>query len=160
MIAASSNPTTPTKNAALDKLHDYNQPPLPSWTPHTIAWYVLFAIFSFLLVWFIIHAFRKWLANRYRREALRELTLASPSQFSALLKRTALAVWPREQVASLSGDTWLNFLNHAANTESFQTHPGNRIEELALTTSTTSSEDEQTLRAIAAHWIRRHRVQT
>ncbi len=82
-----------------------------------------------------------------------------PAQFSALIKRTALAAWPREQVASLSGDDWLNFLNQTAKTESFQTAPGNRIEELALRTSDTSAEDEQALRAIIANWIRRHRVQ-
>jgi hypothetical protein len=110
-------------------------------------------------LWFAIHSVRHWFANRYRREALRQLALATPDQFSALLKRTALAVWPREKVASLSGDDWLKFLDDTATTKSFQTIPGNRIEELALLRSVTPSEDEQALRAIAADWIRRHRVQ-
>lgn len=151
-------PATTAANTAVKKLHDYYQPPPPSWIPHTVGWYVLFAILALLLIWLIIHALRTWLSNRYRREALRELALATPGQFSALIKRTALAAWPREQVASLSGDDWLNFLNQTAKTESFQTAPGNRIEELALRTSDTSAEDEQALRAIIANWIRRHRV--
>jgi hypothetical protein len=146
-------------NPALDKLHDYYTPAPPTWTPQTIGWYVLFAIGALLLLWLAIRTTRRWFANRYRREALRELAVAAPDQFSALLKRTALAVWPREKVASLSGDAWLKFLGDAAATESFLSTPGNRIEDIALSGSATSVEDEQVLRAIAAEWIRRHRVQ-
>ncbi|HMH14667.1 MAG TPA: DUF4381 domain-containing protein [Edaphobacter sp.] len=149
----------PTANPSLAKLHDYYQPVQPSWIPQTIGWYVLFAICALLFFWFSIHAIRRWLTNRYRREALRELATTTPAQFSALLKRTALAAWPREKVASLSGDAWLQFLGDVAATESFRSPPGNRIEELAFSGGTTSREDEQALRTIATEWIRRHRVQ-
>ena len=148
-----------TPNPALDKLHDYYQPAPPAWTPQTIGWYVLFGIVALLLLWVAIHAIRRWLVNRYRREALRELAIVTPDQFSALLKRTALAAWPREKVASLSGDAWLKFLSDAGATESFRSAPGNRIEELALRAGSPSIEDEQILRTTVAEWIRRHRVQ-
>jgi Domain of unknown function (DUF4381) len=151
--------TNTASNAPLNKLHDYYQPAPPAWTPQTIGWYVLFAAVALLLLWFAIYVIRRWFANRYRSEALRELVIATPDQFSALLKRTALAAWPREKVASLSGDAWLQFLGNAAATESFRSAPGNRIEELALFGNAASVEDEQTLRTIAAEWIRRHRVQ-
>jgi hypothetical protein len=146
--------------ASLDKLHDFYQPPPPAWTPQTIGWYVVFAVIALLAMWMTIHTLRRWLANRYRREALRELALLQPEQFSTLLKRTALSAWPRDRVASLSGDTWLKFLNESAKSNSFQQTPGNRIEEIALRSATLSSEDEHTLRKITAEWIRRHRVQT
>jgi Domain of unknown function (DUF4381) len=146
-------------NPALDKLHDYYKPAPPTWTPQTTGWYVLFAIGVLLLLWLAIRIIRHWLENRYRREALRKLAVATPDQFSALLKRTALAVWPREKVASLSGDAWLKFLGDAAATESFRSTPGNRIEDVALSRSAVSVQDAQVLRAIAAEWIRRHRVQ-
>lgn len=146
--------------APLDKLHDFYQPPPPAWTPQTIGWYVVFATIALLAMWMAIHSLRKWLANRYRREALRELALLQPEEFSTLLKRTALSAWPREKVASLSGEAWLNFLNESAKNNSFQQAPGNRIEEIALRSQTLSSEDEQTLRKVTAAWIRRHRVQT
>jgi hypothetical protein len=151
--------TNTSPNAPLDKLHDYYQPAPPAWIPQTIGWYVLFGVVVLLLLWFAIHALRRWLVNRYRREALRELAIATPGQFSALLKRTALVAWPREKVASLSGDAWLKFLSDAGATESFQSAPGNRIEELALRAGSVSVEDEQTLRTTVAEWIRRHRVQ-
>jgi len=146
-------------NPALSKLHDYYQPAQPAWVPQTVGWYVLFGLFALLLLWLLFRTIHHWFANRYRREALRELAQTTPDQFSALLKRTALAVWPREQVASLSGDVWLKFLNDAAKFHSFQTNPGNQIEELALSRTTPSPEEEQTLRTITAQWIRRHRVQ-
>lgn len=146
--------------APLDNLHDFYQPPPPAWTPQTIGWYVVFAIIALLAMWMIIHSLRRWLANGYRREALRELALLQPEQFSTLLKRTALSAWPREKVASLSGDAWLKFLNESAKSNSFHQTPGNRLEEIALRSQTLSSEDEQTLRKLTAEWIRRHRVQT
>jgi hypothetical protein len=146
-------------SAPLDKLHDFYQPPPPAWTPQTAGWYALFIIAGLLAIWAIVHLVRRWFANRYRREALSELTLLQPSEFSALLKRTALAAWPRERVASLSGETWLAFLSEASGDEVFHHSPADRIEELALRPETLSSEDEHTLREIVATLIRGHRVQ-
>jgi len=145
--------------APLDKLHDFYQPPAPPWTPQTVGWYLLFAIAALFILWAIVHFAREWIANRYRREALRELALLPPPKFSALLKRTALTAWPREKVASLSGEPWLRFLDESARDDQFHRAPSNRIEELALQPESLSSEDEQTLRQAAAAWIRRHRVQ-
>jgi hypothetical protein len=143
----------------LDKLHDFYQPPPPSWTPQTIGWYFVFAVLGIVVVWLAIHYLRRWLRNRYRREALRELELLPPEQFSTLLKRTALAAWPRERVASLSGEAWLGFLNETARGDEFTRAPGNRIEEIALRPVALTGDDERTLRTIATEWIRRHRVQ-
>jgi hypothetical protein len=143
----------------LDKLHDFYQPPPPSWRPQTIGWYVVFAVLGVLLVGVVVHFVRKWIANSYRRDALRELECVPADGISALLKRAALCVWPRETVAPLSGDAWLSFLNETGRDDSFQRSPGNQIERIALTSSKLSSEEENTLRTIAGHWIRRHRVQ-
>ncbi|MBB5326550.1 DUF4381 domain-containing protein [Tunturiibacter gelidoferens] len=145
-------------SAPLDKLHDFYQPPGPTWTPQTVGWYVLFVIAGLLVIWVSVHQMRKWFANRYRRAALRELDLLPANEFSALLKRTALAVWPRERVASLSGAEWLNFLNEATGDETFHSPPADRIEEMALQPVTLSNEDEHTLRRTVATWIRSHRV--
>jgi hypothetical protein len=145
-------------NPTLAKLHDYYQPLPPPWTPHTIGWYVLYAIFLVSILWFVIKHLRRWLRDRYRREALRELASTRPDQLSALLKRTALAAWPREEVASLSGDSWLRFLQTTAPGDDFKDDV-NCIEEIAFRPSALSTEKEQALHAFAAGWIRRHRVQ-
>ncbi len=147
-------------SSPLDNLHDFYQPPPPAWTPQTAGWYALFAIAAVVMIWSAIHFLRKWFANQYRRDALRELTVLHPNEFSALLKRTALAAWPREKVASLSGAAWLEFLDGALHEEVFHHSPANQIEELALRSQTLSNEDEQALRSTVATWIRRHHVQT
>jgi Domain of unknown function (DUF4381) len=146
-------------NAPLDKLHDFYQPPPPAWTPQTAGWYVVFAIVGVLVLWLVVRSARKWYANRYRREALRELATASPAEFSVLLKRTALAAWPRAQVASLSGTEWLAFLNQTSLQEEFLQRPGNQIEEVGLRPIALSPQEERTLRQLTVTWIRRHRVQ-
>jgi hypothetical protein len=144
---------------ALDKLHDFYQPAPVSWTPHTVGWYIVFGMVALLLLWFAVREGRRWMRNRYRREALRELASTQPEQLSALLKRTALAAWPREQVASLSGDRWIGFLVESSAIHSFQETPGNRIESIALATTSLSPEERDHLRDLAVQWIRRHRVQ-
>jgi Domain of unknown function (DUF4381) len=147
-------------NPALAKLHGLYQPPPPPWTPQTPGWFILFGLIALTLVWLAIRFIRKWLADRYRREALHAAGSAPLNQLPVLLKRTALAAWPRDKVASLNGAAWLRFLDESAGMDKFQSTPGSRIEELALEPDAApSTEDEQALRAMAAEWIRRHRVQ-
>ena len=70
----------------------------------------------------LVRQVMRYRANRYRREALIELQalerdLRDPATrrhavqaLAALLKRTALAAWPRADVAPLSGAAWIAFL--------------------------------------------------
>jgi hypothetical protein len=155
-----TSPLTQTVSpTALDKLHGFYQPPPVPWTPHTLGWYILFGILVFLITWLTIWEIRKWRKNRYRREALHELASTPPEQLSGLLKRTALAAWPREQVASLSGDKWIGFLAESSAIPSFLENPGNLIEHIAFAPPPLSPGDEAALRDLSAQWIRRHRVQ-
>lgn len=144
-------------SSPLDRLHDFYQPPPPSWRPQTVGWYVVFAILSALLLWLLVHLVRRRLADRYRREALRELAVVKPEHLSELLKRTALSAWPREEVAALSGEEWLKFLDNSAQSNLFESAPANRIEQLALEPAPLTREDEAALRVAAQTWIRRHR---
>jgi hypothetical protein len=146
------------KQDALDKLHGFYQPPPPSWMPQTIGWYVVFGIVILLLVWMGWRAWAHWRHNRYRREALRELAQADSSAIPALLKRTALAVWPREKVASLSGDAWLQFLEAHGRKNSFSSGPGHVLLDLDYRGAGLTSQEERALRELASEWIRRHHV--
>jgi hypothetical protein len=119
---------------------------------------MLFALVGLVAVWFIVRIIQRWRADRYRREALRELPSTSPDELSALLKRVALAAWPREKVAALNGKDWLQFLGDTSEDLSFQQAPGNLIEEIALHPASLSREQTAALREITANWIRRHRV--
>ena len=74
-----------------------------------VGWCVL----VLLLLWLGWRFWKRWQANAYRREALRELgeIETAPERLPELLKRVALVAYPRAEVAELSGDAWLGFLD-------------------------------------------------
>ena len=112
--------------AALQKLADVVAPPPVSWLPQTWGWAAVAVLVVAVAVWLTIRWLRRRAANRYRREALRELmrieaavgdAATRPQALRAvpeLLKRVALTAWPRAQVASLSGSAWVAFLRQSA----------------------------------------------
>lgn len=122
-LAHSTAPGTAdsTGVATLATLADVAVPPPPSWAPQTIGWPVAGGLLLAVLAWAGWRAWRRYRANRYRREALAELArlplgadpahrVAALRQMAVVLKRTALAAWPRTQVASLAGNDWAAFL--------------------------------------------------
>jgi len=104
----------------LDLMHGIVEPAAVSWLPQTDAWWVLLA---WLLVVCLLGV-GKWLKGRrknlYRRASLRSLAdieMDAPgaaAEVSAILKRTALAAFPRDEVASLTGADWAAFLSRTA----------------------------------------------
>lgn len=112
--------------ASLENLHDIVTPaPTSAWPP-AFGWYVIGALILITCVLLIVQAIRNWWQNRYRTAAIGELNhLRNAIQKSSnqsivgaldhILKRVALAAWPREDVARLSGDRWIEFLNRNAN---------------------------------------------
>ncbi|KAA0968913.1 DUF4381 domain-containing protein [Aureimonas fodinaquatilis] len=116
----------PLTQTALRSMHDIIVPEPVSWMPQTWGWAVV-AVCLFIAVLIAVAAYvRHYRKNAYRREALRLLDeICTDMQASAalsadafrlaeLVKRTALAAWPRADVASLSGDDWIAFLNHTS----------------------------------------------
>jgi hypothetical protein len=107
----------------LEKLREIVLPPPVSWAPQTIGWYVLFGIAMFVTGRWVYRRLQGFRKNRYRRLALDELMvierqLRQPdrraealAEIPVLLKWTALAAFPRSEVASLSGQKWLAFLD-------------------------------------------------
>lgn len=108
--------------AALQNLADIALPQPVSWWPQTWGWAVVVLVLLALAGWFAFCRVRSFRANRYRRAALAELArleaaLKTPGQqteiacaIAALLKRVALAAWPRATVATLAGKSWTAFL--------------------------------------------------
>lgn len=159
---------------ALEGLHDVVLPPPVSMTPQTAGWYVLFAVAGILIIWAVAAQARTFLRNRYRREALRELAAlesgagdgatrtAALRALPGLLRRTALAAWPREAVAPLSGDAWLAFLDRAYGGDGFGKGPGRLVALAAYEPDAdldaVGEPDARAAFALARDWIRRHRV--
>ncbi len=108
----------PITQAALRTLKDIAEPPPVSWLPQTWGWAVVAFLIAAVAGILFVRWLRRYRADRYRREALRELDALGSSPNSqqnieavaVLLKRVALAVYPRQKVASLSGSKWVEFL--------------------------------------------------
>lgn len=146
----------------LDQMHGVVEPAPVSWMPQTTAWAVVAAILALLAVLAAWRWLRRRRQNRYRRDALAELDQieaeASPElplRVAELLRRTALTRFDRRDVASLSGDAWLDFLDGRSDGGSFQGTPGH-ILVTAPYGATASKADQGALIKAARHWIRTH----
>lgn len=142
---------------SLDRLHDIVEPPPVPWWPLAPGWYLVLALVAVALTWFCLRFWKQWQANAYRREALRELRAAkSSAEIAELLRRTALATAPRSKIATLSGDSWAEWLASCV-PESMP-----RAVHLLLAGGvydpTTPTTDIALFREYANTWIVRHRL--
>ncbi|MBR0649624.1 DUF4381 domain-containing protein [Roseomonas terrae] len=141
------NPAAPSREA----MHGLILPPPVSFWPGTTAWYVLFAMIGLLALLLCWRCWRHWRRNAYRRQALREWRAAeAPAEVAALLKRTALAAWPRADVAALAGSDWAAFLRRTAPRARLDAAMAEGIARMAYATPPDGARDA------AARWIRFH----
>ncbi|MGB6221818.1 DUF4381 domain-containing protein [Haloferula sp.] len=141
--------------AALSKLHDIVTPPDVSWWPLAPGWMVLLTVAAFALCYYAYRIFLNWKKNAYRREALEQLNAADTAVgIAEVLKRTALAIAPREEVAKLDGSSWIDWLGKEAATK-----PTQAVCEILTRSNYEAeppSEDLTSLREFAGSWIRNH----
>jgi len=123
-------------------LRDLHLPAPPGWWPPAPGWWLLMAIAAGLLGWFAWRALSAWLAARPRRVALSSLKRAEAEYaasgdvtrlaktLSELLRRAMLAYVPRGEVAGLTGEAWLRFLDRGLDKPLFTGGPGRELEAL------------------------------
>jgi len=145
--------------ANLSSQRDIIEPGAISLWPLAPGWWVVIGIvlaLSGLLVWRALDKYRR---NAYRRAAISELATINNdlARLPALLKRTALGAFPRTQVASLSGEEWLRFLDSSGSTTNFTDGPGREIVALAYTANALPEDQQLALLACAEQWIRGHK---
>ena len=118
-----------------------------------------------LIVWRITHQRR---VNRYRREALLELNRLSRAglaarpellgRLSLLVRRTALATFPRERVASLVGPAWLSFLDQSYGGVEFSQGVGRLLANGPYQQTPFDDAELQSLVWLIRRWIKVHHV--
>jgi len=162
-MAASNKPDLPEDfgNPWMSNLEEIELPERVSFTPETIGWYLLAGVLVLLLLWLGWRFWKRWQADAYRREALRELgeIETAPERLPELLKRVALVAYPRTEVAELSGDAWLGFLDGTLGTTEFTQGVGRLLPEVAYGTDPVGAMDSgkrKDLFELARRWIRRH----
>lgn len=142
----------------IDRLAEPAEPaPIP-FTPETAGWTVLAALLGLTLLWLGMRAARRWRANAYRRAALRALDAAGddPVEIAAILRRTALAAYPRVQVAGVTGTDWLRFLDATGGEGGFTDGPGATL--AAAPYSPAGDTPCVGVGPLARRWVRRHRL--
>lgn len=142
-------------------------PPVP-YTPITVGWYLLAGVAVGLLIRASVLAVRRYRKDVYRRRALRELAelraLLGTERERALhavpglLKRCALAVFPRERVAALSGAPWIDFLEQKAPSVLSSNSKQALITLVTGSASALPASVDAKLLEDVARWVQRHRV--
>lgn len=121
-------------------------PPLWPFAPGLWIAIVVMTLTTALLVWTYREHRRR---NAYRRAGLTLLEDAKTGRdVSVVLKRVALATYPRDEVASLLGDDWLQFLTASC--------PRHDISPLADLPADAQASPQSV--ALARTWISHHQA--
>ncbi len=165
----------------LAQLRDIHLPgPVESWPP-AIGWWILLLIILLLVLTVFNWLYKRWRANRYRREALKELRqlhenylqhgddLLYLARFQTLLKRVALTRFSREEVASLTGESWVSFLDRTSRSQEFTMGKGQVLidghyspatktpaTKTPATKTPATKVDVAALQDLGIYWIKHH----
>jgi len=132
-----------------DQMHDIVVPESVSWWPLAPGWWVVLLVLAAVAVWGAVVVYRRWKAQGHRREALRELDCIDPSQYSSLLKRVCMVEFERDEVASLSGEVWLKFLDRTVGGNDFTEGAGRDLLELAYR----GEGDADLIKDVVRRWL-------
>lgn len=152
-------PELDTQNlvALYDALAPITEPPAISLAPQTAGWWVVGAALLLMNALAMFVWRRHYRASAYRRAGLDALAEAGqdPAAIAMVLRRTALAGFPRERVASLHGSEWLDFLDATGPGAAFTgSTEGAQLASAPYRQAQASSG----LQAKARLWIKTHKV--
>ncbi len=137
---------------------------VPFWPPAP-GWWILAALIISIAVagWWLYrrHHLLKLSATHMAREQL-QLILAGYqtnqdprellSQLSILLRRLSISLYPRTEVASLTGQAWLEFLDRQSTQQNFSAGTGRLLSEAPYRRIVAREEAEQVLQ-FCQQWI-------
>jgi len=123
-------------------LRDLRLPEAVGWWPLAPGWWLLIALAVFALAWLLRSSWQKYRMNAPRRYAIRTLAALEAEylshhnpvrlgqQVSGLLRRGMLAYAPRHEVAGLTGESWLAWLDRDLPVPYFHTEGGKSLLQL------------------------------
>ncbi|WP_417444416.1 DUF4381 domain-containing protein [Joostella sp.] len=141
------------KSLQLEKL--YEPDPIP-FTFETVGWKILAVIVVLVLcisAYFMIRNYRR---NAYRREALNKLKVVnSIGETLAILKIVAIRTFGRDEVGSLYGKSWLEFLDRTGKGVAFLSLEKD-IEATVYKSDMASDKQKAAILLNSKKWIKTH----
>lgn len=149
--------------ASLDRLADIVSMPSVLWWPPAIGWYFVIGTFILISILILVAALMNRQRNAYRRLALAELDRAASGpnaliEISAILKRTALAIMPRQAVAALSGERWMQWLEQMAPGVIFSESSRQLLTQQLYRCEVIEEEQLRELVLTSRAWLLKHRL--
>ncbi len=123
-------------------LRDLHLPAPIGWWPLAYGWWILFGLLVLAVCWVGYRQWLNWQAGAARRRALDELqklqdryaadhdAAAFIINASTLLRRGMLAYAPRAEIAGLSGEAWLEWLDRGLDEPAFSAGAGRCLYDL------------------------------
>ncbi len=144
----------------LDLLEPAPEPVPISWMPQTAGWIWLGLAVIVALFMGIRQLIRHRRANAYRRAGLAALRAVGddPTRIATVIRRTALAGFPRSQIAGRTGEAWLRFLDDTMAGSGFATGAGRVLIEAPYKSAGQIPDYPSGLSELAQQWIRKHTV--
>ncbi len=154
----------PATQSAL-QLRDIHLPAEPGLWPPAPGWWILAALLLVLLSWAAWFALRRYRLHRQRQRILAVLSEleqktannATPekiAQISILLRRLALMRYPRRQVAALTGNDWLSFLDESGGYGRFIHGPGQVLASGPYQSALPTDLDTVALGSLVRSWVK------
>ncbi len=160
-------------NSDLRGFAEIGLPDPVSYFPQTVGWYGVFILLLAGFGWFSYRLWCRWRKNRYRRIALKRLVKIEQQlptegkcresvirQLPVLVKETALQVYPRADIAQLSGQAWLTFLDDRYGNRDFTQGVGQLLNTLSYRSPEVLGQlsllQLKELITLIRQWIREH----
>ncbi|MBK1720129.1 DUF4381 domain-containing protein [Thiocystis violacea] len=150
----------------LAELRDWHLPDPLSWWPPAPGWWLAAALVLLAVGLAARWWLKRWRATAVVRATRRQLDALGwqleadgdarrySAALSRLLKRLALARYPRERVAGLSGYGWLEFLDATGGGGGFSQGAGRVLVESAYRPETEAQPDPERLRELVLGWVK------
>ena len=160
-----ANPSTESAANPLDQLRDIHLPEPVSWWPLAPGWWILIIGGGVLSAWLIHYLYRRYRANRYRRQALQQLKqlqlTGNPQQqlreLFELLKRTANSTYPNRHPGSKGIELFICFLQNSCDKSVFE-NLDLQLDKALYSNSEPRSSNSEQLFEDARIWIKEHKA--
>ena len=149
------------------QLRDIHLPASPDIWPPAPGWWLVATLLLFVIGWGLY----KYLVYRYRQREIQAMIkklqpieqrlLKKPdnetlAELNILLRRLALMHYPREQIASLNGKNWLEFLDQSGHTNRFSQDIGQVLADAPYRSNTVNAltiKEAKELLELVKKWV-------